>query len=194
MFISVHTEQNCDIDHIINVVNLFKNSFTMCAVTCIPKYFEKTLFNLNKIKDTADCLVSLKPIIVNNKEDCFLNYSADQLDIINNNTIVRSNYYTVKSPGYRYENLMEIEYSDNYKLESSAQKMVTNGMNKLFNWKCSIGTEYLNIIHDKIYRGKCLVGGPIGTIYEDIGFVEDWVKCPFTRCVCSTDLMETKLR
>jgi organic radical activating enzyme len=194
LFISVHTEQDCDIEHIINVVNLFKNSFTLCAVTCIPEYFEKTVYNLNKIKDNADCLVSLKPIIVNNKEDCFLDYSEEQLAIIKNNTLVQSKNYTVKFPGYRYDTLMEVEYSDNYKFKSSAPKLVTNKMNYFFNWKCSIGTEYLNIIYDKIYRGKCLVGGPIGTIYEDVGFVEDWVTCPFVRCVCSTDLIETKIR
>jgi organic radical activating enzyme len=194
LIISAHTEQNCSADHLINVINLFKNSFTLCNVSCIPEYFEKTIHNFHMIMDNADCLLSLKPIIINHTEDCFLDYTTEQLRVIKSNTHVRSKNYTKKMPGYKHESLIEVEYSNNYKFTSTSQRLIINKTNQFLNWKCSIGTEYLNIVHDKIYRGKCSAGGPIGTVYDNIGFVDDWIICPFDRCVCSTDFEETKIK
>jgi organic radical activating enzyme len=191
LFITAHAEQKCDIDHIIELVELFVSNPTFVGVQCtaLPEYFDIALLHHKKVYEKACCSVSLK--LINSTTD--LKYTDDQLKSVSKNSWIPSKRHHVKKkPNTQYSSKMRVTFSDSTVEVDLAHSLIAKKITNFFGWKCSIGIDYLNISYDKVYRGQCRQGGIVQSIYDPIKFQDSYVTCFKNKCDCATDYHETK--
>jgi organic radical activating enzyme len=192
LFITAHTEQNCDIDHIINVTELFidKPTFVLVQFTTLPKYFDAVLQNYYKVLENSCCKVTMK--LINSNSNSY--YTEEQLNIIVKHMLTATKRYSLKKqPNFNLNSKIKITFSDSTTEEDFADALIAKNVTNFFGWKCSIGVDYLNIIYDKVYRGQCRQGGVIQNIYEPIKFQNSYITCFKHKCDCATDYNERKI-
>lgn len=192
LFVTVHAEQNANIDHIIEIINLFekKATFVLAQCTAVPKYFDTALSFYNTLIDKACCKVSMKLI----NSSTTLDYTNEQLNKIKDDIVVPSKLYHRKTlPDITYAGKMKVTFSDNSTKVNYAHALIAEGINKFEGYNCSIGIDSLNIRYDTVYRGICREGGRIGSINEPISFMTETVTCTKYACTCGTDYHEFKI-
>lgn len=193
LFISAHTEQIDDVDHIISVTELFidKPTYVLVQCTALPQYFDKALSFYNKIISNACCSVSMKLINSDNK----FQYTDEQIKTIANNIVKLSARYKEKKIGeFQYAGKMKVTMSDGTSFIEMGNKLIALKINNFFGYKCSIGIDYINIVYDTVFRGQCKQDGPIGSVYDTIEWQKEMTTCFIKSCNCVTDYHETKYK
>lgn len=200
LFLTVHIEQNPDVDHLIDIVKLFQHKpvYVLAQCTAPVGVFDKAYNAHKKILQESVVCSSLKPINVGigTHESFIQSYTEEQSNILKANDFVKSNNYSnlkMHSTLPSGSN-MHVTFSDGSSENVSCYNLLTNKLNSFQGWSCSIGIDYMIINYDKIYRGVCKEGGIVGSIYdENIGFQESTIICKRQRCTCLGDLGENKV-
>lgn len=201
LLLTVHVEQNPNIDHIIDIVKLFQSKPVYVLVQCTApiNVFNEAFSAHQKILQKSVVCSSLKPINIGTRTHTsyIQKYTSEQLGIFKTNEFVKSdNYNQLKThPSVSTGSPMKITYSDNSTEVSSCYNLLSSGLNSFQGWDCSIGIDYMVIDYDKIYRGVCKEGNVIGTIHDEITeFQKTTVVCTKQRCICLSDLGENKVK
>lgn len=195
LFVGVHSSQEIDINNIIEVINLFKDSSTIVAayVTAPPESFDIAVSTHNRLLEEAVVVSSLKTIFKNwSSEESVANYTIEQLNTIKSNVHIKSKLYPNTKPAIgdqQYKS--KLIYSDGTVEQYHVYQLLAGGLNNFYQWECEIGKHSIIIDYNKIYRGLCHVEGVIHTI-DNPSFAKTSVICPNAKCVCGGDLSSGK--
>lgn len=194
--VSMHPEQQADVNHIINVVNVFKDSKTLVTtnITCIPEYFDIATSAFFKIFNHCPTIVNLQQI---NDEYGMAKYSTEQQKILIecSNKVTPSFNAKPKSnipEQYRYHTgKLEFTYSDGSIKIDHAINFIKRGEDNFSGYLCDAGKRFIRISHDTIQRAICGEGEK-WSIYDEQLFAQTPVECTRTKCDCTLDMIQRK--
>jgi len=194
--ISIHPEQKADVNHIIDVINLFKDTETIVTanVTCIPEYFEIAVESFFKIFKQCPTIVNLQQI---NDGIGMSKYSDSQQKILLSlSTKVTPSFHTKPKSdipeqyAYHTGNL-EFTYSDGSKKIDHAINFIKRKEDNFKGYLCDAGKKFIRISHETIQRAICGEGEK-WSIYDEKLFAQTPVECNRTKCDCTLDMIQRK--
>jgi organic radical activating enzyme len=128
---SYHPEQTNDLQHLLDVVELFKDTSTtvLVNITCIPKYFDEATLAFDTLKKKSIALINLQQI----NDDYGMNkYSDEQKKILLGYSNIKTDNYHLKklsniSSQYSYHSgLIKYTYNDGTELTDHAVRFIKN--------------------------------------------------------------------
>jgi len=191
--LSAHIEQNCDLDHLIKITELYKNYDTiiLCSVTAPPYNWENSIAAQQYLIDHSISYVHLRGIFkLNNK---LMNYTQDQIEKLKTDFIVHSkrlNEKTIKLDRSHWQELTAV-YNDGSQEVHNGQFFVNAGISHFFGYNCTIGQHRLLIDYKTVYKGACKQDGAIGDIYN-FDFAKSPTVCTKNGCMCGADVLQPK--
>lgn len=198
--ISYHSEQTTDYQHIIEVINLFHDAPTevICLVTHVETSIELAFEAVQYLKENTGCIIIFKAIMMHHY-NIFEKYTEKQLSILNTMNTVISNLRKTKRSNdvpkeHQINHTLLVTYDNGTKLKTDPQILLKSENNKFKGWSCDFGRKFMRIEGTKSYRGVCRVGDSTDIFSDTFGFSNDFLTCTNNQCVCSTDLISTKLR
>ena len=194
--VTVHPEQNADINHLIQVINLFEKTetYVIANITCPVAYFKQALQAFSEIYKNCAVILSLQQI---NDPSKMSLYSKAQLEtlLLTSNKTTPSYHKKLKNnipKKYQYSNgITQITYNDGSVISDLANNFIKRVENSFNGYECDIGKNLIRISHDTVQRGICGVGEQ-WSIYDENLFRLDSVECSRTSCDCSLDFIQTK--
>lgn len=199
--ITYHSEQTIDYKHVSEIMNMFHSEpvEVICEIThtkdCIPQAFDAYNYLINN----TGSIINLKAMSIG-FYDIYSVYTHDQLQFIKEGTYKLGKNKNTKADcriplPFRLSSLVNITYNNGSIQRGNHQSLIKGRLNSFIGWDCNVGRDFIRIIHDKIFRGVCEIGGIIGSLNDDeINFTSDFIKCTIPSCVCFTDLSATKIR
>lgn len=199
LFLTYHSEQTDDYQHIAEIINLFHEEpiEVICLITheinSIDKAFEAREYFL---KNTGS-IITLKAMMIGSY-DIYKLYTKEQLDVVkksnwepgaNRSTKAR----TTIEPKYRINHAVRMTYNVGFSHIVDPQILMKNQKNKFYGWDCDIGNNTIRIDSETIYRGVCGVGGSTSLNDEVVQFKSDYITCTSAQCFCGTDMVSTKV-
>ena len=78
----------------------------------------------------------------------------------------------------------------------ASQRFISSENNSWKDWHCYAGLEQIVVdMFGTIYRGWCLAGGRVGSIFDKKLFLPDKpIHCKVEKCHCNLDIMTTKVK
>jgi organic radical activating enzyme len=194
--VSMHPEQNADINHIIDVINVFKDTETIVTtnITCVPKYFNVALLSFYKIYKNCPTIVNLQQI---NDDSHLSKYTDIQIKTLlaHSNRITPSYNTKLKSnipEEYKYHSgQLKFTYNDGSIKTDHAINFIKRGEDNFNGYLCDAGKKFIRISHEQIQRAICGEGKK-WSIYDDTLFSTDSVECTRTKCDCTLDMIQNK--
>lgn len=194
--VSMHPEQDADVDHIINVINIFKDteSIVTTNITCVPKYFNVALSSFYKIYKNCPTVINLQQI---NDDEQLAKYSDTQLKILLSHSNRPTPSYNEKPKSsipeeYKYHTgQLKFTYNDGSIKTDHAINFIKRGEDNFNGYTCDAGKKFIRISHESIQRAICGEGLK-WSIYDEILFAKDPIKCTRTKCDCTLDMIQTK--
>ena len=198
LFITYHSEQTNDYQHITDVLTLFHD--TQLEVICLITH---SLTSLDRAFEAREYLVANTGVVVLLKSmvfkfDIYKFYTTDQLDKLKKygweyGALRETKGKSTLPAHHRINNTLKITNNINESAIVDPQMLMKNQQNKFLNWECAIGDNNMRVDHDIIYRGVCEVGGKRHLDDTVIGFTTDYVRCTSPQCYCGTDMIATKI-
>jgi len=191
LVLSFHLHQGASIDHFKKIIDTFSNTNTLVVVMLMATkdFFNEAVSSLIELQH-LDVILSLRGINENDKLD---SYTKEQLQILQDHAYIIGESFKSKNPNVYGSNLMTLTYDDGTAIDiMNSAIQVDPQLNNFYGWECSTGQEFLDIKYDTVYRSMCQVGGPIGTIHDEIGWKSDTVVCDKKQCGCAIDMLQTK--
>lgn len=194
--ISMHPEQNADVNHIIEVINIFKDTETIVTtnITCVPEYFDIAISAFDKIYNSCPTVINLQQI---NDEFGMSKYSEYQKNLLltHTNKITPSFYTKSKSSipkeyGYHNSQLTFIYNNGSIKTDY-AINFIKRGEDNFNGYLCDAGKKFIRISHSQIQRAICGEGEK-WSIFDANLFAKDSVECTRSKCDCTLDMIQTK--
>lgn len=194
-----HPEQTSEIDHLVNVVNLFHDTPTIIInhVTCIPDYFDKAVEAHNLLLSKCSTISTLQHI---NDHEYMDKYTDEQKQILFDSNFVYSPSIKDKTfPTYHQKywftnGKLKYTFNDGSTEIDDGLNFIKREMADFRGWECEIGIKLIRIEHETIYRAVCERGGK-WSIYDDNMFATESIICDNNGpCTCSLDIIETKRR
>jgi hypothetical protein len=195
--LSFHPEQTDNINHIVDVINLFKDTETMVTtnVTCIPEYFDKAVEAHNTILNSCAVISTLQQI--NQQME---RYSPEQNEVLQSNSLVKSpTFKSKRKPSlpelYQYhDSKIRYTFNDGSERIDYGIQFVKEKLNVFTGWECDVGKEMIRIDYETITRAVCGRGDK-WSIYSDKMFADKHIICDTSiPCSCVLDIIETKRR
>ncbi|EQC52546.1 radical SAM protein [Bacteriovorax sp. DB6_IX] len=194
--LSYHSEF-VNVEHFKNVVNILKEAGVHIHISFMmkPDTFEEILETAKSLKEEVSCSMHLQPLRADfagmDRED-FL-YSPAQRKIMTHFKGRRA--LTLENISINLKRLM-IGYKGVIPTPLNLQRLEMNGQNSFQGWKCWAGIESFVINGEgDIYRGWCLEGGRIGSIFEDFNPDEiEPIICKKKFCDCRFDIHSKKIK
>jgi organic radical activating enzyme len=193
---SYHPEQTNNLQHLLNVVELFKDTPTIVLVnvTCLPKYFNEATSAFDIIKKQSTALVNLQQI---NDNYGMSKYSDEQKKILLEYSHTKTDNYHLKKLSnigseYSYHSgLIKYTYNDGTELTDHAIKFIKNEEDNFFGYSCDAGMSYIRIVYTDVIRSTC-GAGETWSIYDENIFQKNPIICPYKSCTCTLDMIITK--
>ena len=197
LFITYHSEQTDDYQHIAEVINLFQDEpiEVICLMTHVLSSIDKVFQAYDYIVENTGALVTIKAMVIGNY-DIYAHYSPTQLAKLNNSNWTPGNNRKSKSlppEQYKISHKLKITYNNDVSVITHPQQVLKQQKNHFFGWDCDIGFDNMRVDYDVIYRGVCEVGGERSLNDPEIHFTNDYVNCTSKDCYCSTDMIATKI-
>lgn len=203
LMLTYHPEQTDDVDHIIQINNLFQSDKTLSLISVTtqstPHLFQKSIDALSTLKQNADSIIELKLI---NQIGEMQAYSPEQLEIIQKNLNTQTELFSknkdsrkdfIRNIPWYYASTMMLHYSDNTVKEEQIKDLIAKKLNKFRNWQCDIGKDLLQIETNLVYRAVCRQNGIMADLNnESVSWAKDSVVCQKDFCMCGLDLQEPK--
>jgi len=199
LFLTYHSEQTTNYQHITEVANLFHNEpiEVTCLITHVYNSMHQAVEAQQYIVENTGAIISLKAMNIGTY-DIYSMYTKEELANLKSKSgaLGKLRDTKVKSPlndQYKLDHTLQITNNDNTILLSNAQSLMKNQKNRFFDWDCNIGESMMRIDYDIIYRGVCGEGEK-RSIYDDtISFTDNYITCKQPHCFCGTDLVATKI-
>ena len=196
LFITYHSEQTDNYQHIADVINLFQNDpvEVICLMTHVLNSIDKVFEAYDYIIENTGALVTIKAMMLTN--DIYSQYSKEQLIKLKQSNWIPGKKRTTKllpNSEYKINHTLKITYSNNLTIQLDPQQLMKQQKNNFFGWDCNIGLDNMRIDHDVIYRGVCEVGGKRSLNDTTIDFTDDFITCTNKDCFCGTDMIATKI-
>ena len=196
LFITYHSEQTDNYQHIAEVINLFQNDpvEVICLMTHVLNSIDKVFEAYDYIIENTGALVTIKAMMLT--DDIYIQYSKKQLVKLKQSNWIPGKKRTTKllpNSEYKINHTLKITYSNNLTIQLDPQQLMKQQKNNFFGWDCNIGLDNMRIDHDVIYRGVCEVGGKRSLNDTTIGFTDDFITCTNKDCFCGTDMIATKI-
>lgn len=202
LFLTHHTEQSENENHMLDVVSVFQNTSVdiRINVTAPKPIFDEGLRRHLRFVEETGGISTLKPIFSEaaSTDRLLSDYTPEQLKILLENSSRRGKLYNSRNivpllPHEHFGTKMHVKFNDNTSREISVFELASRSMNNFKGWQCSIGMDMITIQHDIIYRGVCRMGGIMGTIDDvDFKFSSEPIVCKSSRCTCLMDLQEPR--
>lgn len=194
LYITIHPEQTQDIQHYVDLINLFegKNTLIIPRISAPTHCFDLANEFFDILYQKTASVLALHPI---NEEFRDNYYSQKQLEIFKKRDYVQSLNFNFDRLNLKHltPKKIEITHSDQTKSISTSGQVWGSGQNNFFGWSCNIGIEFLHIFHTDIYKSICRQDGKIGTIFdEDAGFSKKPTTCMKQWCFCRSDISISK--
>lgn len=201
LYVTFHTEQKADREHISKVLNLFHNEpiKTVCLVTHVIKTVDEAFDAIDYFVENTGALIYSKAMTIV-AYDIYKLYSEEQLAKLRKQSL----YYGSKFDSKCKTNLpldmqlnsqLKLTYDDGtFEEIPSAQHIMKDRKNLFKDWKCNIGVDNARIEYNKVYRGVCGAGTVIADLDTDIfNFEVEPIGCPFNECHCAINLGTKKV-
>ena len=200
LFLTYHSEQTNDYQHIAEIINLFHNDpvEVICLATHAINTLDKAFEATDYIVENTGALVTLKSMVFGDF-DIYKLYSSAQLTKLKKNNWVHGKLRNTKTllpipEQYKINHTLKLTYNkNNTSINIDPQMLMKTQLNKFLNWDCDIGSTNMRVDYDIIYRGVCEVGGSSHLDDPVLKFTDDYIKCTQEQCVCGTDMIATKL-
>ena len=194
--VSMHPEQKADVNHIIDLINIFKNTETIVTtnITCVPEYFDVALSSFYKIYNSCPTIINLQQI---NDKFGMSKYSESQKNILlmNSNKITPSFHTKLKSSipkEYSYHTgQLTFIYNDGSTKTDHAINFIKRGEDNFNGYVCDAGKKFIRISHDRIQRAICGEGEK-WSIFDKTLFATDPIECTRSKCDCTLDMIQHK--
>lgn len=194
--VSVHPEQKANVNHIIDVINVFKDTETIVTanVTCVPEYFDVAVKAFYKIYTSCPTMVNLQQI---NDKFGMSKYSEHQQNILLAHSIKFSPSFNTKPKSsipekYAYNtSKMTFVYNDGTTKTDYAINFIKRREDNFNGYACDAGKKFIRIAHDRIQRAVCGEGEK-WSIFDETLFALDSVECTRFKCDCTLDMIQTK--
>jgi len=196
LYVTFHTEQKANKEHVSKVLNLFHNEpiKTVCLVTHVIKTVEEAFDAVDYFVENTGALIYSKAMTIV-AYDIYKLYTEEQLSKLRKQSLYYGSKYEDKSKtelpiDMQLNSQLKFTLSDGSIEEiESAQQIMKDRRNLFKNWKCNIGVDNARIEYDKVYRGVCGAGTIIADLNTDIfNFEKDPVSCPYDECHCAINL------
>lgn len=197
LFLTYHSEQTDNFEHIAEIVNLFHGEKTevIILITHTIFTFDKAVKAQKYFKENTGVIIGLKAMVVGDY-DIYSLYTQEQLNELKQLSWQTGNKRKTKVRNglnaYEPYHHFKIEYSNGETKIVEAQDLLKNNYNKFYGWNCHIGESSFRIDSEIIYRGVCGVGETQNLNQSQIKFFENPVFCDKPICVCTTDLLAKK--
>ena len=198
LFITYHSEQTNDYQHITEVLNLFHNAAleVVCLITHSLNSLDRAFEAREYIVANTGAVITLKSMVFN--FDIYEFYTADQLASLKKHGWEYGDLRETKGKStllahHRINHTLKITYNKNFSTNIDPQLLMKKQQNKFLNWDCAIGGSNMRVDHDVIYRGVCEVGGERHLDDAVIGFTTDYIPCTSPQCFCGTDMIAPKI-
>lgn len=201
LFITYHTEQTKDVEHVKNVLNIFHSEpvKTCCLVTHTINTVDETFNVINFMVENTGALIYSKAMNIYNT-DIYSLYTKDQLEKLRKQSLYVGSKYDSKAKtnlpiDMQFNSELKLTYSDGTEEQiENAQKLMKEQKNSFYGWDCSIGIDNLRIDYNIVYRGECGVGDIIANLdIDELNFSSSPVRCPNQTCVCAINLGTKKV-
>lgn len=201
LYITYHTEQTKDVEHVKNVLNIFHLDpvKTCCLVTHTINTVDETFDVINFMVENTGALIYSKAMNIYNT-DIYSLYTKEQLEKLRKQSLYVGSKYDTKIKtnlpiNMQFNSELKLTYSDGTEEQlENAQKLMKEQKNNFYNWDCNIGMDNLRIDYNIVYRGECGVGGILADLdHDDLIFAKNSVKCPNQTCVCAINLGTKKV-
>jgi organic radical activating enzyme len=198
LFITYHSEQTNDYQHITKVLNLFHNAAleVVCLITHSLNSLDRAFEAREYIVANTGAVITLKSMVFN--FDIYEFYTADQLASLKKHGWEYGALRETKGKStllahHRINHTLKITYNKNFSTNIDPQLLMKKQQNKFLNWDCAIGGSNMRVDHDVIYRGVCEVGGERHLDDAVIEFTNDYIPCTSPQCFCGTDMVAPKI-
>jgi organic radical activating enzyme len=198
LFITYHSEQTNDYQHITEVLNLFHNAAleVVCLITHSLNSLDRAFEAREYIVANTGAVITLKSMVFN--FDIYEFYTADQLASLKKHGWEYGDLRETKGKStllahHRINHTLKITYNKNFSTNIDPQLLMKKQQNKFLNWDCAIGGSNMRVDHDVIYRGVCEVGGERHLDDAVIEFTNDYIPCTSPQCFCGTDMVAPKI-
>ncbi len=193
--LSFHPESAKE-DHFLSVVKMSADIIrTHVNLMMKPELFDKSLSVALKVKNVPNVSIALQPLM-ENLNGAIMNYSETQSKIMNNQheLLVKHIKYT-KDYDY-YRGAMAMITNTGERKPIASQRFISSENNSWKDWHCYAGLEQIVVdMFGTIYRGWCLAGGRVGSIFDKKLFLpEKPIHCKVEKCHCNLDIMTTKVK
>jgi len=200
LFLTYHSEQTENYQHIAEIANLFHNEpvKTICLITHVYTTLPKAFAAQEYFIENTGALITLKAMVMGSHE-IYSQYTTEEFERIKNENYVGGKLGKTKTlPDIKTDHLinhsLRIVYNNLKSEIVDPQILLKTQTNRFLGYTCEIGKDNLRIDHDVIYRGVCEVGGFNNLNDENVGFFNDPVLCTSNECFCGTDMIAKKTR
>jgi len=195
LYITYHSEQTNDYQHVANVLNIFHNepTETICLITHIVLSIDLAFEAGHFMQENTGATTIIKGM---STPDIYKDYSTEQLITLKKSNSLFGNLKKYKRKNnvpvkHMIDSALLITYDDGSTKIENPQTLMKNQENYFLGWKCDTGRNFMRVDSmDKIYRGVCGEGGSS----TEIKFTEDYMICNRNKCFCTTDLISTKMK
>lgn len=198
LFITLHTEQTKDFNHIRDILNLFHDVpiEVICLITHVKDTIELAFEAQEYLQKSTGAIITLKAMMIGNY-DIYSIYKPEQLARLMRFNWVGGNKRDSKAksplPNHlKINHTLKITYNNNISVNLDPQVIMKMKQNRFINWQCEIGKDNMRIDYDVVYRGVCEVGGTRNLNDSDLNFTNDFITCTSKDCFCGTDMIATK--
>lgn len=202
LYISYHTEQSSDYEHIANVLNLFHEfpTKTACLITHTNTTIDLAIEASEYLYLNTGSKIEIKHMNIVDY-DLYGSLTTEQLSHVKKIHIgIKPNKTPSNIPlGNQYENSVLLTYNDgSTELFSGSQEIIKKDKNHFKDWYCYVYDTIISVNVNLCSRGQieeCKVSGVVADLdVDEIEFIDDYVKCPYDSCYCSSNIFSTKYK
>lgn len=197
LFLTYHSEQTDDYQHVTKVANLFHDDpiEVVCLITHVTNTVDKAFEAQQYLSENTGAIITLKAMVVS--YDIYSMYTKEQLAKLKAENWIPgkkrgSKAKSLIDPKYKINNSLRITNNDGTSFVVDPQFLMKEQKNTFTGWDCNIGAANMRIDHDIIFRGVCEQGEK-RSLYDDISFTDNYIPCASSQCFCGTDMAATKI-
>jgi organic radical activating enzyme len=201
LFLTYHTEQTTDYQHIAEVANLFHNEpvEVVIFITHIPDTIELAFESQKYLLENTGSIISIKAMIID--VNLYKPYTKEQEEKYESETwsygkLLNTKVKPILPPEFQISHKLNITNNDGSSYIIDVQNLLKK--NKIENqnykgWDCNIGAFAMQIDYETVYRGQCGEGEKQSLYDDNISFTNDYITCSKEVCWCSSDIISTKI-
>lgn len=199
LFLTYHSEQTDDYEHVTKVANLFHDDpmEVICLITHVHNTIDKAFEAKEYMVENTGAIVTIKAMMISDY-DIYATYTKEQLAKLKSENWLsgkrrESKVRSTIDPKLKINHNLQITNNDGTSYETEPQVLMKDQKNRFLGWDCDIGKFTMRVDHDVIYRGVCEEGEKRSIHDDNISFLDNYIPCNRNDCFCGTDIIATKI-